>query len=455
MIMRMLRFLLRWTFYTALALAVAVLALLATVLVANSYDDALDADVQSLLSERAPQVDPQRNGYFAWIGVMGPETVPPHEWGQRWHQEALAMDAALRYKDSTPSPASEVALRQDVWPKDGPCRRADTCFSDVAADVATVRTLLEKAGLTLARADAAIAYPEMQEPVRPDFSAASPAPRYPRDWQPASAARFVLDVREGRHGSALARLAREHRFHVAHASGAVTLIDKVVTYDYLKSDYLLLADYLHRYPEAARGHTAVIESMLIQLPAAALSLAPVLRSEARVSINLLLNLDKTSRDGLSVSPGKQMMWVVYQPQASANAAYQTFAGYLALEAMNVDAYRSAIASLRQAEMEESSMWSALHVRNPVGHILVSIGTPGLAPYLFRRDDLRVLQGVLAHRLQLLKAGQPASEMAAQVVASDLIHAYTGESPHWDEATQSLVYAASPLRKDKEVLAIKM
>ena len=435
-----------------------VLLLGAAVLVANWSDEPLDAELQALLSERPPQTEPQRNGYFAWIGIMGPESAAPHAWGQRWYQEALTVDAALRSKDSSPAPASEVELRKSNWPKNGPCRRAETCFGDVAADPAGVRLLLENAQSTLERADTAMAYPEVQEPVRPDFAAASPMPRYPSDWLAAGAARFVLDVREGRHDMALVRLAREHHFHLAHAAGAVSLMDKAIAFGYLKRDYLLLADYLHRYPDAARDHIAAIDSILTPLPDAALSQTAVLRNEIKAVANVMLNLPKTSPDGQSLPAAKRMMWIVFQPHASANAMYRSFVDTIAAESLTGKAYRSAIVAIRRTQMKQAKptpVWRQLHIHNPVGRILVSIGTPSFDSYWLRRDDLRVQHAALVHRVRLLKEGRPVSDMMALVAAPDLVHPYTGESPHWDEQAQTLTYAASEFRKGEEALAIKM
>lgn len=435
-----------------------VLLLGATVLVANWSDEPLDAELQVLLSERPPQTESQRNGYFAWIGIMGPESTAPHAWGQRWYQEALAIDAELRRKDSSPAPASVSELRKSSWPKDGPCRRAETCFGDVAADPAGVRSLLGRAQSTLERADAAMAYPEVQEPVRPDLAAASPMPSYPSDWLAAGAARFVLNVREGRHDTALARLAHEHRFHLAHAAGAVSLVDKAVAFGYLKSDYLLLADYLHRYPDAARDHIAAVDSILTPLPDAALSQTAVLRNEIKAIANVMLNLPKTSPDGQSLPAAKRMMWIVFQPQASANAVYRSYVDSIAAESLTGEAYRSAIVAIRRTQVKQAKqtpIWRQLHIHNPVGRILVSIGTPGFDSYWLRRDDLRVQHAALAHRVRLLKDGRAVSDMAALVAAPDLVHPYTGESPHWDEQAQALTYAASEFRKGKEALAIKM
>lgn len=444
--------------FLVLGLFALVLLLGAAVLVANWNDEPLDSELKNLLSERPPQIDPQRNGYFAWIGIMGPESTAPQAWGQRWYQEALAIDAALRLKDSSPNPAADAERRKSTWPKGGPCRRPDTCFADVAADPAKLRVLLEEARPTLARADAAVAYAEVQEPVRPNITAASPMPSYPSDWLAASAARFVFDVREGRHDTALARLAGEHRFHLAHAAGAASLLDKVVAISYLRGDYLLLADYLHRHPDAAREHIALIDAILKPLPEAALSLTMVLRNESKAVANLMLNLPNTSPDGQSLPAAKRMMWVIFQPQASANAAYRSFADSVAVESLTGEAYRSAIAAVRRTQMKQATqtpVWRRLHISNPVGRILLSIGSPNFESYWLRRDDLRVLHAALALRVRLLKAGRPVSDMAALATAPELVHPFTRASPHWDEQAQALAYPASELLKDKEALSIKL
>ncbi|HZW26233.1 MAG TPA: hypothetical protein VFF26_12180 [Gallionella sp.] len=46
----------------------------------NLKDENLNTEVQALFSA-LPQIEAGVNGYFAWIGIMGPEKEDPHVWG--------------------------------------------------------------------------------------------------------------------------------------------------------------------------------------------------------------------------------------------------------------------------------------------------------------------------------------------------------------------------------------
>lgn len=465
-----LRRLLRWVLYGVLLLLGLLGVAYAGLVYVNLEDEALLPGITALMQERPPQLAPEQNGYFAWIGVMGPESVPPHAWGRQWWAEALAIDAKPRLGDEPVKPAIQAGLRAGSWPKDGPCWQVERCFDQVAGDRARVRALLAQARPTLERAEVAMAFSQVQEPWRPEYSLASPIAPYPRSLGAMARASFVLDLFEGRHQEALEQLARQQRFHVAQAVGAVSMIDKMVALAYLRDLYLMLGQYLHHHPREALAHGALIEAMLAPLPDPALDLRAAIRSETRALLQLLLSMREQGLDWQSAVlrelPEQWRGWLsdlfwlpFYQSQTTANTAYSLYAGYLEAEALSGEAYRRTLAAAERRRKDyRTSVLESLQARNPVGRVLASLADPGFNSFMFRRDDLRMIHAALTLRFRLLQGGteqHQEQDLSLLQEQPGLVHPSTGQGPRWVEAEQALVYPAHELRRDKAALVIRM
>ncbi len=465
-----LRRLLRWVLYGVLLLLGLLGVAYAGLVYVNLEDEALLPGIPALMQERPPQLAPEQNGYFAWIGIMGPESVPPHAWGRQWWAEALAIDAKPRLGDAPVKPAIQAGLRAGSWPKDGPCWEVERCFDQVAADRSRVRALLVQAQATLARAEAAMAFAQVQEPWRPEYGLASPIAPYPQSLGAVARASFVLDVFEGRHQEALERLARQQRFHVAQAVGAVSMIDKMVALAYLRDLYLMLGQYLHHHPREALAHGALIEPMLAPLPDPALDLRAAIRSETRTMLQLLLSMREQVLGRqpalLMEQPEKWRGWLsdlfftpLYQPQATANIVYSLYADYLEAEGLAGEGYRAVLAGAERRQRDyRASLLDQLYLRNPTGRVVAGLSSPDLRSFLFRRDDLRMIHAALALRFRLLQEGteqDQEQDLSLLQDQPDLVHPSTGQGPRWVEAEQALVYPAHELRRGKGALMIRM
>jgi hypothetical protein len=442
----------------------ALLVLLYAVAVSYMQDEPLDVDLAALLAEAPPPIDPNRNAYFAWIGIQGTTDESAHAWGQRWYEQALSIDAGYCRDTPVVHPAVESTLRRDEWPTDGMCSRVGTCLDKVAKEPGRARALLTAIRPTLDRADSAMTYPEYQEAHRPDFCLHSPFAPYPRGWHSASAARFALDVAEDRHAEAITRLARETRFHVLHMAGAETMFDKMVAASYVRNNYLLLASYLRRHPDRALAHGEQIAAILAPLPAEATSLRKPLRAESKGMARLVLDLPKQSEgfsklaSSLASEPSwlaDVIMFLTFQPRATANEGYAFDARYIDAEAMGDNEYRIAIAdAARYARNYNWAVTEHFVPHNFVGRILASVHMKNPLNFQFRRDDLLVIRAVLARRFSLLRQGA-SIDMATFAKDPAFIHRYTGESPHWDAEARALVYPPNDLRKNKAALAIEL
>lgn len=423
----------------------------------NLRDDALDPELEKLLAAAPPQIDPASNGYFAWIGVVGPADQDPHAWGRRWYAEALEADRKVTADlNASITLAIDAERRKDgLNSKDIPCAKIETCLETVAAKPEEARAVLEKGKLALARGDAALAYPAYQEAWRPEASYASPIPSYMNFYRQLSAPRFALAVAEGRQDDALEQLGREMAFHTRQMQGAVSLIEKMVAIASLRNDYQLLSQYLAARPAEAKARVERLAALLAPLPTDALRLQPTLLNEQRVSVRLLRSMKDMNAVSLfgSAEGGDALVWVwtlghLGRPLLLANATANEYAGYqhslIAADALTGAAYRDMLAKA-QTEIAAAGE-NTYALRNPIGHILNTVALPSYASYYLKRDDLAMLQAAVALQLDLLRLDADAAAIG-QAVAT-LVHPYTGAAPAWDGATRSLAYPALPERQNK-------
>lgn len=418
----------------------------------NLRDDSLDPEVEKLLAAAPPQIPVEKNGYFAWIGVVGPEDQAPEAWGRRWYDEALLADR--KPVEKVGEPASDFAIdaekRNDgLRAEDFACSKVESCLEAVAARPDEARAILAKGRVALARGDVAVTFPAYQEVWRPDYSVASRLPGYINFFRQLSATRFALAVAEGRDDEALTRLGREMAFHTRQMQGAVTLIEKMVAMASLLTDTQLLSQYIARKPEAARQRADLLASLLAPLPTDATQMQSVILTELRIVARQFLSLVNTpdmsviagleSENGIKQFLGRTLWLNLYLPHASANEHFHLHSRLLAADGLSGDAYRRALADSRQ--QTEAAAQNVYVLRNPLGHILVSIAIPDYGSYYLRRDHMIAQRAMAALQLDLLRKNVTDADAIAQALpAAGLIHPHTGAAPVWDKATRILSYA---------------
>lgn len=429
----------------------------------NLRDDDLDPRVEKLLTAVPPQIDPASNAYFAWIGVVGPADQDPHAWGQRWIREALEADRKLAAHPDQPVLLTiDAERRKDGLTNKGiACgERIETCLEAVAGQPDVARAVLEAGRTVLARGDAALAYPAYQEVWRPDFSYTSAIPSYANFYRQLSATRFALAVAEGRHDQALTQLGREMPFHARQMQGAVTLIEKMVAIASLRNDYLLLNQYMVRYPVQARQQGDRLATLLAPLPVDALRFQAAWLNEQRSGLRTILSLkgmDGNALFSIAGSGDDTAPWFLshfgkplFLVNATANEFCRHHDGLLDADALSGAAYREALARTKRGL--DAATQETYVMRNPIGHILNSISIPSFDAYYVKRDDLVALRDVLAFQLHQINENADGEAISrALASAKGLIHPYDGTPPVWDGGKRTLTYPTQPGRSGKPLV----
>jgi hypothetical protein len=451
--------------YGFLAVLVVILVLVALLVLYNLEDEALHPEVARLLAVVPSQIPAEENGYFAWIGVLGPQEVSPHAWGRRWFAEALAADREKR----GPTLAIESELREESSALyQTPCNEIESCLDAVARRLADARQLLTQAKVLLKRCDSVLEYPDYQEPWRPQWSFRSAFPRYQFKCSRLQAMRFAVAVAENRDEAALGYLEKEMAFHIRQVRGAFSLIEKVVAIAHLQRDYLLLNRYFLLRADAAKRNAERLAGMLAPLDERTSGLATVLETElllaARNALELpnWVSLPETDDDetwNVSIGPLDEIIieWF-YLPNATVNRYYKLFSPLFDIERLSVDAYSTALAEIADSQaMGEDGELFMFTLRNPAGNTWLMIGDPvETMPTYFRlRDDMLALRAAVAFQYDLLSRGiRDEESIAKELATAGLVHRYTGQAVIWDESIRGLTYPAVPQRQ-MESLSIRL
>jgi hypothetical protein len=456
---------LRFFGYGFLAVLAVILVLATLLVLYNLEDEALHPEVARLLAVVPSQIPAEENGYFAWIGVLGPQEVSPHAWGRRWFVEALAADREKR----GPTLAIESDLREEFSElQQTPCNEIESCLDAVAKQPDNAREVLARAKVLLERCDSVLEYPDYQEPWRPQWSFRSAIPHYQFKCNRLQAMRFALAVAENRDEAALGYLEKEMAFHTRQVRGAFSLIEKVVAIAHLQRDYLLLNRYFLLRADAAKRHAERLAVMLAPLDGRTSGLATVLETEFSIGVRQALELSswvslpETDDDetwNVSIGPLDEIIieWF-YLPNATVNRYYKLFSPLFDIERLSAYAYSTALAEITDSQaMGEDGELSMFTLRNPAGNTWLMIGNPvETMPTYFRlRDDVLALRAAVAFQLDLLSRGiRDEESIAKELTAAGLVHRYTGQAAIWDESIRGLTYPVVPQRQ-AEKLSIRL
>ncbi len=425
-----------------------------TLVIVNLKDDPLSPEVEKLLTTSPPAIDANTNGYFAWIGIQGPENEHPHAWGQRWFKETLQNDKQVRVSMQPVPHPLEKEIRQNNVEKT-PCDQVETCLENVAAHPEAAREVLSTGKITLDRSNLALLYPVYQEPWRPDFSAVSVLPSYSGKWRALRATRFALTVAEGRHTEALEQLGWEMAFLKRQLQGSHGLTEKMIGIAYVRNHYLLLSQYMRRHPVETVMHGEQIQAMLAALPDETVSLKPCMQSEKRLVTLTILQLKDRERDAplssvlgdlgstadfMSSQLANLLLRHVFLINHTVNENAEKYDAWIRADDQKHDAYRQALADAQKHMPKHETI--PFRLRNPVGYVLVNVATPDFGKYYLRRDDLLALRSAVEFQLNLLRQVVIDGDKIAEILKAkqdNLRHPYSGAAPAWNKDTRQLSY----------------
>ena len=439
--------LLRFFARLLISLIVLSIVLYLAILGFNLKDDELQPEVAKLLQEQPSSVLRKENGYFAWLGIMGPADKPAHAWGFRWFQ-AMGDWEKETIQFSKPAeflPADEV--REEAFGNnETSCRgKLDSCLERVAAAAEPVRAMLAKHQITLERADQAMALPKFQEILLPNYLENAPKQPVATELNNLFASRFALTVFDGNDAQALAQLDDFVSFHLRLLDGSSSMTVKMAGITALKTAYSLISQYIERKPDAARRHLTRIQTIIGQSLTDSAKLHKAILDDQRILTRKLLSQKEMAKK--HVTRGDYHLWLydtlrcaILLPKATANETFTIFSAWLAAEKKEGVEYRQAIALLKSRKPVEEQLkeWWANHPRfwhNPLGNLMAQVGAPDYSRLFLHRDNCLAMQRLLMMQLEILQEPPPVSaETVTAMITSagrEKEHPYYGTLLAWD------------------------
>lgn len=364
------------------------------------WADAAPQPLPAALHLQPVTLAPADNAFYDGQGLRAPAGEFPNAWGQKvWRGEAPA-DAAL-----APVPSG------DDWH----CRM--DCVTRWRAAAAALRVQMVEARVFGARCQALAARTAYQEPPvlrRPPAAGDAPGEAMPLPsfapltqclrWQQVEA---VLAPDTARAEAAWTRADALLRLA---GGGAQTLIGHAVAWSWAERQQQLLAQWSAQQPP---GY-ALPAAWLAPLPARLLQPQGWLVGEAHWQREMMAGLRIQGEQMFSMQPGPLLAWagrhsLGYLPEATAQA---TAAHWLADLQRYGGLQGATLADAARRQPAPDNSWGRyLRWRNPVGHILVEVGRPSYAQYLFRQADVVLYQAAL-RAIQSLNGLTPGERAAA-------------------------------------------
>jgi hypothetical protein len=425
--------------WTAIVLAVLVVAPLAVVIAINAFDESLTPQAASYGEPRAPAVPAQENGYYAMIALSAPDGADGIPYARAWVDEARAAASANR-------PEKHPDVKRAKRPVT--CDAAQTsCLAVARAGPDEVKAQLDAYQEDLARYEALIAYKRYEEVLDYPLRLTTPLPNYGAlaAAHRAYVLRAALAAERGNVEGAIAAIERDLAFQRAMLTGARTLLGKLVSRANYWRDLAFISDLVHARAADVRLHLPRLRDMLKSPDFTAAGMGAVVESEFAYRKPLLRN---PHADGGAASMGlgkveDVVTRVLYKPNATLNDEVRFLAALTA--ALNLPPNQGSEALTRLVRPEvEMTVWN--YVDNPVGNILRRVAMPdftGDAYGHLRLHDAHAYTRLVALQVELLAANVEADRVAAFVSASDArFHdPYTGKPMVWDAASKQLSFQA--------------
>jgi hypothetical protein len=389
----------------------------------NAHDEGLSAQAKAFLAAPANDLKPEDNLYLALAGLSAPSGAPTTAAGLATveHYARAAPLVLTNHDEYQRLTAQDPAALKFVGAARFCRTREGSVWSDAPAHESEVARL---------RADNAELYARyLALPRQPGFyDVAMPRAQVP--LYPASDLRclFLADValrlRSEAHTEredALGALVRDIFIWRTVLTGQGDLLAKMIAIAYLHGDYLVLADAIadpaFAMPEVADAN---LDVPLFEL--AAWNIAPVFPVELRFFMNTV---------GTAAEEEKSRF---FQPNATANLRSAHLARVMQVSGPNAD---NAAALARLEREPQASPW--MHLYNPVGQILVAIGTGSEGDYVRRAWDGAALQRLARLGYEIRHRGIPADGVAAFMQAHPELatHPGDGRAFEYDPAAHEL------------------
>lgn len=416
-------------------------------------DETLNPVIEKLTA--APSAPPAaENAYFLLWGLKASSDLDPHVAGQKIiaeHERLVAAKANLadykidQYLGSEPLSFEPAIKRCD--PSEHECLEFyQGMRQQIEADFEKYASYIERYRTTRR-------FPHFYERVA-SWAFFSPFPPYESMVALSSLVdgKIALQVASpGTRKAALDELAAELHLWRRIIRDSDALLTQMISTAVLHRKYALASGILRAYPDTVRQYPETMAKITSPLLAKEINLVRALENEFRLGVALYRDLahsmqttrvDYTALDKLMDS----VVFVRgYKPNATINRSYsvlQENAQFYARTPKQILDERTAFVEKQQ----DFNAWApSVIFYNPVGKVLVSVGTIDLSDYSFRLHDLIARSRLLDLQRRIIEQNvQP--QLREQFLAdADLMNPYTEKTFELNAAKNSISFAGHGTR----------
>ncbi|GEM_PF-6060067 len=447
-----------WAVRTALSSSAFVGGLFVFLVLINLYDP--DVDPAALAALRiAPATIPEAdNAYYAQIGLGVAASESPHRYGVRamaarhaWGEMHPGIPES-RSEEITALDKENETLRWKGNIKFSCAEPRTDCLSVYAKYRTDIQQLRRDNRVRLARYRALYRYAGFQE-VPTNVFLGGPASS-PYNERNVTLALIALTAIDGDPAGAVHALAVDSAYWRRVVAGAQCIITKMIGVAYLDQNYALLAEITSRY-HGQSDILAAAQPMAKPLTVAELDWTPAFNGESRMLASFILNMLASDKDAREYYKAEHTsFWesavqaLFFKPRATVNLHCRITADLLPIATARADALKAVTESARDSVSDLTGVFSFGMVYNPVGKMLVSIGSdmaPMYAKYVARAHNLDGRMRLLILQRDLYRRGVATDNVEKYLATTDvsLYDPYRNQPMRWDASAHEIWFNGIP------------
>lgn len=394
----------------------------------NLFDDQLDPGAAAILNA-PPKVKPGENAYFYWAGAYTAPSENPLEVGQKCvtaQFKGAQSGAAPSDLQSIPECREQNILRP-VEDQSITCEwRKKPCLKQYFEQRATIDRLAAQNQMVMERYEQLLAFKQFEDAYY--FHPSTGLPQTPphKLYQAMSASR----LQDGDTAAFIHRTAADTAFYRMVLRGETSLLYKMIGASWLERSARLVSDAVQADPLFAQQN--YIELLEITRPLNALerSLEKTLEGEFRFSAATLRIVLAENASFFT----RLLYRLAFQHNATTNYLYRDMMVWRDLSKVPSEQFLAAekLVLKRLRKPWRGEYFKLLH--NPMGKILVSLGSPNFAGYQSRMIDVDGLLRLISLQIQIAAQKVPESEISNFLQNADpqFRDPYTGLPMQWDK-----------------------
>ncbi len=423
---------------------VALLALIAAVLIINSFDEELRPEVRTALAWQADALPDENNLFYALIGLHAALDHDVFRMGQlisEAHEKHYRQYGPVPMFDPESVPGAR-ALELVVDGHELCAVSADTrCLADYRENADWYRRTLADNRLLLSRYRALYGYPAYGEPWLMAWSIPSYANVF--RLQRLAHAAIGLQWLEGETRQASDALSRDIRLWRRMLAGSRTLLSKMIALAHVSRDIGLFVEMYDSRPADRHLRTAFQDAFAAPFSTEERNFRDVMTTELQVTAELFSRDPLDDRDpGWSHYADLAWQFFLLKENASLNDLYDSHMAAAELSELPDTAYAAGRETYRQRYEDSGFGWDMIY--NPAGKLLSRMGAEPFPRYI---AEIRAIDGRL--RLLRLKTRIHAKAICGEDIpgflatsAPPLRNPFTGRPMSWDP-TENLLFFDVP------------